>query len=487
MSKQQIGDNLEETPGTCEATMPVRTPLRSQVWLMRVWELRGQMVVGTVNRRIFSAAMVVGALTLFAKVAGMGKEVLVAAWFGTGDAMDAFVVAFLIPSYAINVIAGSINGAFIPTFIEVRERAGDEAAQRLFSGTLVFSIGLLTLSVLLMAAAAPWVIPLLCFGFTPTKVSLTLELFYLLVPGVLIVGVAMCCEAALNAGERFALAALAPGVVPLMIMAAVTVAGSRCGINALAFGMLAGFVVEFAVAAFSLRKRGLFFVPRWHGLDPDVRRVMRQYFPAVVASGLMCSTLLVDQAMASMLPPGSVSALNYGNKIVALGLTIGTMAFGTAMLPYLSKMVTAEDWVGLRHTLKTYLRLILMTTIPFVVAGALLSKPLVALLFERGRFTEADTARVAWIQVMYLVQVPFYSLTILFVRVISALKANDLLMWGTVTSVGVNVTMNFVLMRWLGVAGIALSTSVVYIVLSGFLGLVLCRKLKAVSVKIPCK
>ena len=252
-------------------------------------------------------------------------------------------------------------------------------------------------------------------------------------------------------------------------------------------GMLAGFAVEFAVAAFSLRRRGLVFSPRWYGPDPAVRRVMRQYFPAVVASGLMCSTLLVDQSMASMLPPGSVAALNYGNKIVALGLTIGTMAFGTAVLPYLSKMVATEDWKGLRHTLRTYLRLILATTIPVVVVGALLSRPLIAMLFERGRFTAADTSQVAWIQIMYLLQVPFYSLTILFVRVISALQANDLLMWGTVISVVVNVTMNIVLMRWLGVAGIALSTSLVYMVLSGFLGLVLWRKLKAVTAKVPCE
>ena len=232
MAEQRTTGNLDGSSGACVVPTVVPSAGKPLAWLMKSRELRRQLFDGSVNRRIFSAAMVVGALTLFAKTAGMAKEVLVAAWFGTGDALDAFLVAFLMPAYAINVIAGSINAALIPTFVEVREKEGNEAAQRLFSGSLVFSIALLTLSVLVLAAVAPVLLPLLCSGFSPAKVRLTLELFYVLLPGILIAGVAMSCEAALNAGERFALAAIAPSAVPVMIMAALAVAGARIGIDA---------------------------------------------------------------------------------------------------------------------------------------------------------------------------------------------------------------------------------------------------------------
>ncbi|SRR5579862_808602 len=435
----------------------------------------------SVNRRIFTAAVIVGLVTLIGKILAMGKEVFVASWFGTDDSLDAFLIGFLLPSYAINVIAGSIEPALVPVFVEVRDREGTAAAQRLFSGTLTLSIALLGISALALAALAPWVVPLLCSGFSPEKTRLTLHLFYLLLPGVLLAGLSIHCEAALNAGERFAAAAFAPSVVPIVMIAALKFGGMRWGIHALAAGMAGGFALQLLMVALALHRRGLRFVPAWRGFEPGVRRVAGQYLPATLASAIMCSSVLVDQAMAGMLSSGSVAALNYGNKCVALLLTMGTMALGTAVLPYFSKMVAAADWAGIRHTLKTYIRLIALATVPLTAAGIFFSRPLVALLFQRGQFTGADSLLVARIQAMLLLQVPFYTLVILFVRMISSLQANQVLMWGTIISFVVNISLNWLLMRWMGVAGIALSTSIVYVALSIFLGGVLWRKLDAVS------
>lgn len=440
-----------------------------------------QLSAGSLNRRIFSAAVLVGVLTLSTKIVAMAKEMFVAAAFGTGDAMDAFLVAILLPSYAINVLAGQMNAALIPVFVEVREKEGAAQAQRLFSGALVFSIALLAGATLLLGLAAPLVLPLLCSGFAPAKLQLTIQLFYLLLPLIVLTGLVMNCEAALNAGEKFALAALAPAVVPLATVAAAWALAARWGVHALVLGVVAGTLLQLGLVIAALRRRGVGFTPRWRGLEPGIRRMIAQYFPAAAASAMMCSTQLIDQSMASMLAPGSVASLNYGNKLVALALTIGTMALGTAVLPFFSKMVAASDWTGLRHTLKTYLRLILLVTIPLVAAGMLLSRPLVALLFERGSFTAADTARVAGIQSMLLLQIPFYTLTILFVRMISSLQANKVLMWGTAISFVVNISLNYILMQFMGVAGIALSTSIVYAVLCVFLGTVLFGKLRAIA------
>ena len=436
---------------------------------------------GTLNRRILSAAVTVGVLTLGVKVLGMLKEMLVASWFGTGDALDAFLAAFILPCFAINVIAGSMNAALIPVFVEVREKEGSNAAQRLFSGTLVFSAALLGAVTLLLALLEPYLLPLLCSGFAPNKLKLTSDLFYLLLPGILLTGLTMNCEAALNAGERFALSALAPGLVPTVIIATLAAAGSIWGIHALAYGLVAGFVAHFAVIAYALRKRELNLVPRWYGFEPGLRRVIKQYLPATGSAAIMCSTLLVDQSMASALAPGSVAALNFGNKIVALVLTIGTMALGTAVLPYFSRMVAAGEWSSLRATLRTYTRLILISTIPLTIIAIVWSRPLTAMLYERGQFGTEETGLVAWIQSMFLLQVPFYTLTILFVRMISSLQANHALLWGTVLSFVINISLNFVLMRTMGVAGIALSTSIVYAVLALFLGTVLWRKLRAMT------
>jgi len=440
---------------------------------------------GTLNRRIFSTAMLVGGLTLSVKVLAMVKEMVSAASFGTGDALDAFLAAFVLPTFTINVLAGQMNAAFIPVFVEVREKEGAAAAQRLFSGALVLSIAVLGAATLLLAAIAPVLLPMSCSGFSAEKLQLTFHLFHLLLPVVLLTGIVMNCEAALNAGEKFIFAHVAAAVVPVISVIVIWTLAQAWGVHTLVYGLVGGIAVQLVMMILALNRRGIHFTPRWRGFDPGLRRLVAQYLPAVAASAMMCSSQVIDQSMATMLDSGSVAALNYGNKLVAFALSIGAMALGTAVLPFFSKLAAAADWTALRHTLKTYIRLILLATIPIAAAGVLISKPLVALFFQRGNFTVADTELVARIQSMFLLQLPFYTLTILFVRMISSLQANRVLMWGTAISFVVNITFNYVLMQFMGVAGIALSTSIVYAVLCVFLGAVLWMKLKSLSESAP--
>jgi putative peptidoglycan lipid II flippase len=437
-----------------------------------------ELVAGSLNRRIFSAAVTIGMLTLSVKAVTMLKEMLVAASFGTGDAIDAFVIAFMLPSYIINVVAGTLSAALIPVHVDLMENDGPAAAQRLFSGTVALSLVLLLIATLCLGVLGPMILPFLCSGFEPGKMMLTERLFYLLLPTVVISGLLANWDSVLNAGERFGVAALAPVMLPLTTIAVLSLFGAHWGIGALAVGTLAGFLFWLLVLGWALTKRGACLLPRWHGFDPGLRRVMRQYLPVAAASALICSTLVVDQAMAALLAPGSVAALNYGNKFVALILSVGTTALGTPVLPYFSKMVAAADWRGLEHSLMTYTRLILLITVPITCVGLCLSKPLASMLFQRGRFTAADVQLVSSIQSMYILQVPFYTLSILFVRMVSSLQVNQVLLWNTIIGFTVNVLLDLVLTRVIGVAGIALSTSLVYVASCTFLATVVYRKLR---------
>src|SRR5262249_24965451 len=159
-----------------------------------------------------------------------------------------------------------------------------------------------------------------------------------------------------------------------------------------------------------------------------------------------------------------VSVLNYGNKVSAVIVGISAMAVSTAVLPQFSRMVAAKDWSGVRHTLKTYTRVLVIAAIPTTIAVILMSRILVSALFQRGAFTANDASAVAAVQSLYILQLPFYVAGMLFVRLISALKANHILMWRTLISFFINITMDYLLMKWLSVSGIALSTSIVYLV-----------------------
>ncbi len=418
----------------------------------------------TANRKIFRAAAVVA---LFSSLVGLGltaRELMVAKWFGRGDALDAFLIAYLLPSFVVNLVAGSFSPAVIPTFIQVREAEGREAAQRLFSGVMVWSLGLLVGISVLLGALAPYYLPLLGSGFAAAKLVLTRRLLYVLLPFVLVSGLAVTWTAVLNAGERFALPALLPILTPLSAVVFLWVMGKAWGIFALASGTVAGVAMQAAVLAWTLKAHGMRLEPRWYGLDPNLRRVAGQYVPMVAGALLMCSTDLVDQSMAAILEPGSVAALNYARKIVSVFVVLGAIPLNTATLPYFSQMVAKEEWAACRHTLKTYFRLIVMVTVPITLGLVLFSKPLVRILFERGAFTARDTKIVSRVQAFLSLQIPFYILGSMGVRLISALKRNSLLMIIAAVNTVLNVILNLILMKYAGVAGIALSTSLVYLV-----------------------
>lgn len=418
---------------------------------------------GSHNRKIFAAAAIVGLSTVVVKLASLAKELIVASTFGRGDELDAFLIAFIVPSFAITVIGGSFNAALIPTFVHTREAKGKEAAQRLFSNVVLSSSVLLIGVSIVLALLAPFLLRYLGSGFSVQKLELTERLFFTLLPILLINGLATTWGAVLNAGERFAWVSLASLSIPLVIVAALLGGGKEWGITALTVGTVAGFSMEAILIAWGLRRHGLSIAPRWSGMDDDLRQVMKQYMPMVAGSVLMSSTLLVDNAMAAMLESGSVSALSYGNRVVSVMAGIGATALGTAAFPYFSRMVANRDWAGLRKTLNLFLRLIFAIIGPLTLLLVYYSDDLVRLIFERGAFTKSDTQLVGKVQAYFLLQVPFYIACIFTVRLISALKANHVLMWGTVISVIVNIAMNYLCMIWLGVAGIALSTSIVYL------------------------
>jgi putative peptidoglycan lipid II flippase len=437
----------------------------------------------SVNRRVFGTMVTVGGLTTLVKLVAAAKEMAVAYQFGTSDELDAFLIAFLLPAFAVKLIGGSLNAALIPTYIQVREQEGLPAAHRLLSSVMVVSAGFLVILSVILALTASYTLPLMASGFSAEKMAVTLSLYYGLLSTLVLSGVATTWGAILNAEKRFALGAVAPMATSIATIPVVIVMAAYWGSYALVVGIVGGALIEAGVVGWGLARTGVSLVPRWCGISPAVKQVLQQYAPMVAAAFLMSGTSLVSQSMAAMMSPGSVSALSYGNKITTLLLGIGGLAVSTAILPHFSRMVAIKDWQGLRHTLLKYSRWLLVCTVPVTVVLIYYSEPVVALAFQRGAFSAEDTHLVGQIQAMYLLQVPLYVASIIFTRLISAIKANQLFMWGNAINLSMCIVLTYVLMQMFGVVGIALATSLMYCISAGYLIVFSLRRLTQLAVE----
>jgi putative peptidoglycan lipid II flippase len=362
-----------------------------------------------------------------------------------------------------------MNQALVPTLIKVRMRDGWECAQELLSSSMLWLCGLLTAAAVLMALLARAFFPLIAWGFPAHKLDLSVRLFYALSPVVLLSGIAAACTAVLNTFERFAMPALAALVMPVSIVAGAVLLHGTLGVWALVWGTLFGALANAGLTGWMMEARGYRFRLGWHGSNEATREVAHQYGPVLLSSVVASGGLLVDQAMAAMLPAGSVSALVFANRFVSVAVTLMAGAVSSAVVPYLSSMIADRDWRGCRRTLRTWSGIMVAVSLP--IAGLLIvgARPLVRLTLEHGAFRARDTGVVASVLAMYAIQIPFFVVSRVFYRFVVAMRRTDLVLWCGIVNLVLDVVLNVLLMRWLGVAGIALATSLWTVSTLGFL------------------
>jgi putative peptidoglycan lipid II flippase len=417
---------------------------------------------GSTDRQIFGAAAAIAIMTLLVKVIATIKELVVAWRFGTNDTLDGFLIAWIVPSFAASVIAQSLNAALIPNYIKVREQQGAAAAQKLLAGTILASILLLVLVTIAIVMSAHWYLPKLAPKFTPQRLQSVWWLLTIVSPTIVLAGVATIWGAVMNAGEKFALAAVLPLFSPAVTIA-LLVLFPQLEVGSLVGGLFLGSAIELTCLGIALKRQRIDLMPRWHGLTPELRQVLNQFLPVIVGQLLMSSTLIVDQAMASTQGPGSVAALMYGYRLISVPINLLVTALGTAVIPYFSQLVADENWAEVRRMMSKYLILVFAITTPICLVFYWFSIPITQILFERGSFTHADTLLVGQIQAMYAFQIPFYLAAILVVRVVSALNLGLMMGIGCVFNFAVNLILNYVFLQWMGLPGVALSTGFVYL------------------------
>lgn len=428
--------------------------------------------------RVLRNAALLGGGTVLVKLLALAKDWLVALSFGAGDALDAYLIAFLIPSFAVAVVAHSFGPALLPTYVRVGREQGEQATRNLATAALLMATVLLMAVTLALMMAAPLMLRLVGSGFDDAKLALAQDLLYQMAIVLVASGISAVLAAVLNAHERFAVTALAALAVPAGMVVMLLTSEDRWGIQSLAAGTSLGFAAESLILATITIGSGLLAWPKTDVLSGNLREVVQQYWPMATGTLLMSSSMVVDQSMAASLGSGNVSVLNYAGKLVALVLAVVAASLSTALFPRFSHLIAAGQWHELRRVLVRFSRGVLLLSIPVVVGLALVGETLVRLVFERGAFTAETTAAVSQVQLWLFPQIPFYVLAMIGWRMLSSLNANRMVLCLAALNLTLNVAGNYVLMRWFGVRGIAMSTSLMYLVAAGATFLAIRLKLK---------
>jgi putative peptidoglycan lipid II flippase len=419
------------------------------------------------------------------RVAGLAREVLVAALYGTQGSINAFVIAFQLPSLLRWIVAESaLSAAFVPVFTELQERGKRDEARRLagaLMGLITLVLGLLTL---LAIAVAPWVVPLFAPGLPPSLQDEAVTLARIMFPVVVLLGLTGLVVAILQANGEFGASAFAPVlwnvvIIAFLVWLAPRVEGDR-QIAVYAIAVVAATLVQLAYLALNLRGKGPF--PLSLGLrDARVRRVVALMLPAAIGFGLVHINTSVDSLFATLVEDEAPRAIDAAFRLYVLPQGVFSIAISTVLFPTISRLAARGDIDGMRTAVTKGLRAIVFFQVPAAVLLMLLSKPIVQLVFERGEFDGSSTQLTSEALLFFAPGMVFIGASQLLIVAFFGLQQPWLPTKVALLGVGLNAVLDAAFYRAFGVGGIPLATTLTSVLAFAVLYVLLERRLGALG------
>ncbi len=444
------------------------------------------------TEKIARAAGAVSIAVFASRILGLVREQVFAALFGAGYAFDAFVVAFRIPNLLRDLFAeGALSSAFVTVFTEYQETRGEERTWRLANNVLI------CLSLLVGAIAlagiffSPELVGVMARDFVavPGKLGLTALMTRIMFPFLPLISLAAVVMGILNTKGKFFIPSLASSFFNLGAIVAgvgLTLVAPFFGVHpivGMAWGVLIGGLLQLLSQVPLLFRVG--FHPRWvlDLKDEGLRRILKLMLPAVVGLSATQVNIFINTFYAASCPQGSLSWLNYAYRLFHLPMGLFGVALSIATLPLVSRHAAIRDFPSLKAAFQSSLSLALQVTIPAALGLVFLAQPIIALIYQHGRFTALDTQQTATALCWYALGLFAFAAVKIMVPVFYALNDTRVPVIGSFLTVAANLLFINLTLAPMQHRAIALSTSLSMFVNFFFLGAMLYRKLGGLEMR----
>ncbi|MBT3991218.1 MAG: murein biosynthesis integral membrane protein MurJ [Rhodospirillaceae bacterium] len=407
----------------------------------------------------------VGGFTLLSRILGFIRDILIAAFLGTGMLADVFFVAFKFPNLFRRLFAeGAFNAAFVPQFAGLLESDGKRAAQVFAEQALAVLLWSVLIFVVLIQIAMPYVMLGFAPGFAdnPEQFNLAVLLTRITFPYLLFISLASLMSGVLNSLGKFAAAAATPILLNICLIGALTLlaGATETPAHALAWGVSIAGMVQFFWLLMHCGRSGIWLRLVRPRLTPNVRKMIRRILPVAIGAGVYQVSLLIDTIIASLLPAGSISYLFFADRVNQLPLGVVGVAVGTALLPLMSRQLGAEDEAAAMSSQNRAIEFSLFLTLPAAVALVVIAEPIVSVLFERGAFDATSVKATAGALSIYATGLPAYVLVKALAPGFFAREDTATPVKIAVFALAVNLVLNLALMGPFLHLGIAAATAV---------------------------
>ena len=400
-------------------------------------------------------------LTIVSKIFGFVRESVMAAYIGAGELKSIYTTSMTIPNMMIAIITAGIITAYIPTYNKVRNDISDEAAKDFTSNliNILMFYGCLTLLIVFIFAR-----PLsklfspdlsgtsldLCVNFTRIIVFTTFTLLY-----------ASVTKGYLNIKGNFVDPALVGIILNIVIIIFTILTNKFNNPYILIFGALFANIIQFIRFPYASKKLGFKYKRIFNLKDIYIKYLMTMMLPIILSSAADQLSILVDNSMASaFFGVSSVSKIYYAKTMLNFIMGVVTVTVATVSFPEIARLGQAGEIEEMKSSISSAIIMTMLLVIPATLGMMALSSPIIKLAFERNAFTSSDTSIVASLLVSYGPFIIFTS----FIKIlgnafysVGDAKTPVIIIF---SQQGINIILNFILVNFIGINGIALATSV---------------------------
>jgi len=411
------------------------------------------------GRIIVRATALIVVMGLLSKLTGLVRDTVIAHQFGATGLTDAYVVASTIPTLVFSMITGALAVVVVPVFTAYLAAGEEEKAWRVFASVTTWLFLLLAGFTLLGMVFSRLFVHLVAPGFAPATAALAVQLTYIMFPLLLFTGMSNLFTGLSNANNIFGVPAFAAVANNLVIIGAALFLAGRFGIRGLALGTALAMAAAALVQLPPLFRAGFRFGWSLHFRDPGLVKLVVLMVPVAIGLSANQAYVVIDRVLASGLNAGSLSALNYAQKVMLVPVGLFVTALGTAVYPTITRLAARARMDELRDTLLRALRAVFLVIVPSAVVLGVLARPVVTLLFERGAFDAHAAVLTATALAFYAVGLAGQAGVVLLTRAFYALEDTRTPVYITVAAVLINLVLSLVLIRPMQLGGLALANS----------------------------
>ncbi|MDF2965184.1 MAG: Integral rane protein MviN [Rickettsiaceae bacterium] len=411
---------------------------------------------------LFKSGIIIAFFTFISRLFGLVRELFIASLFGTSYIGDSVNVAFKLPNLFRRVFAeGAMQAVFIPIFNAKLEESNYQAKK--FAGEILslLLVSLITLTII-MQLLMPQLMLLIAPGFnlSEEKFELTIFLCRITMPYIIFISLVALFGGVLNSIGKYAVFAASPVIMNIVIIVSTYfLKPIATPAHAISYSIIIAGIVQLITVIFYMRKSNMFFWPKKIVYNEDMKNFFSRMIPASLGSGVMQLNLFISQSIASFIP-GAVSILSYAERLYQFPLSIIGIAFGTVLLPNLSKLYKSGKVEEAHKVQAEAYKLALFLSLPCTAGIITLSYPIIHLIYERGAFTSADTLKTAQALQAFTIGLPAFILSKIVTPAFYANHDTKTPFKITLYSLSFNTILNIILMQWLDEVGIALGSSI---------------------------